>query len=383
MSRIECQYCKKEYKTISSLNHHIKTAKFCLSIQKKEIIIKEYKCEFCKNIYKNKRNLQTHIITCKAKSIFDSEKSLKEKHEEEIRQVKENFLKEINEQKIYIASLEAKIEIYERDHNVISDIAKQTKITNTNTSNIVNNLAVYDIDKITENFSHKLEYITKEDIMNGQKGIANILAPCLYDQNGNKMITCSDKARLVFTRLDENNQKTKDVELKSLVSVIKPLALQKADAVLDEHNKLKAQLYTIENLKCQNKDYRNYIQNFQEVIDGYRKSNTHKKLILDYEKKIRQYQENIRENEEMILSLEERESEIENESESENESKSDENKFNKVGKFNKLSKFSKVEKNLKIEDIEIENEKLLDGHTEIQYLDKEPIKFARQISKMI
>lgn len=355
--------------------------------------LKEFICEFCNSKLKAKRNLQLHKSTCKAKSIFEAEKNLKEKHEEEIhklsekheeeiRQIKENFLKEINQQKIYIASLEAKIEIYERDHNVISDIAKQTKITNTNTSNIVNNLAVYDIDKITENFSHKLEYITKEDIMNGQKGIANILAPCLYDQNGNKMITCSDKARLVFTRLDENNQKTKDVELKSLVSVIKPLALQKADAVLDEHNKLKAQLYTIENLKCQNKDYRNYIQNFQEVIDGYRKSNTHKKLILDYEKKIRQYQENIRENEEMILSLEERESEIE----SENESKSDENKFNNFNKFNKVgkvSKFSKVEKNLKIEDIEIENEKLLDGHTEIQYLDKEPIKFARQISKMI
>jgi hypothetical protein len=300
-TKIECEFCQKEYKTISSLNHHMKTAKFCLKIQNKEIIIKEYKCEFCNYIFKNKRNLQTHITICKHKSIFERENKIKEKHVEEIRLIKENndkvvhlikekYEQEINEQKIYIASLEAKIEIYEKDHNVISDIAKQTKITNTSTNNIINNLAVYDIDKITENFSNKLEYMTKEDIMNGQKGIANMLAPCLYDQNGNKMITCSDKALLVFTKIDENNNKTKDIELKNLVSVIKPLALQKADKIVDEHNKLKENIYTIENLKCENKEYEKYIQNFQEIIDDYRKSNTHKKLIADYEKRIEEYQ---------------------------------------------------------------------------------------------
>ena len=68
----------------------------------------------------------------------------------------------IEEQKIYISKLETKVEIYEKDHETISDIAKQTKITTTN--NIINNLAVYDIDKITEKFTNKLEYITKEDI---------------------------------------------------------------------------------------------------------------------------------------------------------------------------------------------------------------------------
>lgn len=366
ITKIECEFCQKEYKTISSLNHHMKTAQFCLKIQNKEIIIKEYKCEFCNYIFKNKRNLQTHITICKHKSIFERENKIKEKHEQEIRLIKEKYEQEINDQKIYIASLEAKIEIYEKDQNVISDIAKQTKITNT--SNIINNLAVYDIDKITENFSNKLEYMTKEDIMNGQKGIANMLAPCLYDQNGNKMITCSDKARLVFTKIDQNNNRTKDIELKNLVSVIKPLALQKADKIVDKHNRLKENIYTIENLKCENKEYEKYIQNFQEIIDDYKKSNTHNKLIADYEKKIKEYQKNIQKNEDIIYSL-----------------KMDKLDYDihEKEKDEDVECYTEEINILNIEDFDNENEKLLDGHTEIKYLDKEPTKFARQISKIL
>jgi hypothetical protein len=37
-TKIKCEFCQKEYKTISFLNHHMKTAKFCLKIQNKEII---------------------------------------------------------------------------------------------------------------------------------------------------------------------------------------------------------------------------------------------------------------------------------------------------------------------------------------------------------
>ncbi len=29
-----CKYCKKEFKSNSSLNYHIKSAKYCLNIQK-------------------------------------------------------------------------------------------------------------------------------------------------------------------------------------------------------------------------------------------------------------------------------------------------------------------------------------------------------------
>jgi len=353
-TKFTCDFCKKYFKNMSSLNHHIKTAKYCLSIQSKGTykIIDDFICRYCNYEFKTKRNLQCHLSTCKKKLIFDIKdelknqyneeiKILKEKQIEEIKLLKENQLEEMNDKKKYIATLEAKIEIYEKDHDVISDIAKQTKIT---TNNIVNNLAIYDIDKITKQFSNKLEYITKDDIINGQKGIASILAPCLYDDNGNKMLMCTDKSRLIFTKLDENNNKIKDSELKNLATIIKPLALKKADEIVEEHNKLKEQVYIIDKLKKENEEYKKYINHFQNIIDNYKTSNTNNKLIIEYERKIQTYKEQIKTNEIIIY---------------------DSNNFKEV------------------DELEDENEKLLDGHIEIQYLDKESSKFARQLSKMI
>ena len=340
----ECKFCKKYFKNISSLNHHTKTAKYCLSIQNNENIKKDFICKYCNIEFTAKRNLQSHLLICKQKLIFDIKNELEKQYLDEIRLLKEKHLEEINNQKIYIASLVAKIEIYEKDHNVISDIAKQTKITNTN--NIVNNLAIYDVNKITEHFSNKLEYITKEDIINGQKGIANILAPCLYDENGNKMLTCTDKSRLMFTKLDNKNNKIKDSELKDLASLIKPLALKKADEIVEEHNKLKEKIYNIDNLKMEIEEYKSYIKNFQNIIEGNKQSNTHHKMILDYENKINKYEQKIKQNEDIILNS------------------------------------NQIEE-MYSENIEDENEKLLDGHTEIQYLDKESSKFARHIAKLM
>ena len=351
-----CEFCSTKFKYNSTLKNHVKTAKFCLDIQNKvEINYKKFICDYCHDEFKAKRNLQSHFLICKQKLIFDTKndikndhsdeiKLLKEKHLDEIKILKEKYIEEINDQKIYIASLVAKLEIYEKDHNVISDIAKQTKITNTN--NIVNNLAIYDVNKIAEHFSNKLEYITKEDIINGQKGIANILAPCLYDENGNKMLTCTDKSRLMFTKLDNKNNKIKDSELKDLASLIKPLALKKADEIVEEHNKLKEKIYNIDNLKIEIEEYKSYIKNFQNIIDGNKHSNTHHKMILEYENKINKYEQKIKQNADLIL------------------------------------KYIQIEK-ISSEDIEDENEKLLDGHTEIQYLDKESTKFARHIAKLM
>ncbi len=89
------------------------------------------------------------------------------------------------------------------------------------------------------------------------------------------------------------------------------------------------------------------------MIDDYKKSNTRKEMILDYENKIQQYYTNIKKNEEIITQY-----------------------FDETN-FNKFEKIDNIEK------IEDENERLLDGHNEIQYLDKEPTKFARHMSKIL
>jgi hypothetical protein len=92
-------------------------------------------------------------------------------------------------------------------------------------------------------------------------------------------------------------------------------------------------------------------------------------------KELKNIKKNIQKNEDIIYFL--KNDNLEKEGEGE------ENKENKENKENIKVKKEEKEINLNIEDIENENEKLLDGHTEIQYLDKEPTKFARQISKII
>jgi GT2 family glycosyltransferase len=47
----ECDFCKKTYTTVSSLNLHQKTAKFCIKIQKEKNIQHHqsvFNCDFCK-----------------------------------------------------------------------------------------------------------------------------------------------------------------------------------------------------------------------------------------------------------------------------------------------------------------------------------------------
>ena len=285
-------------------------------------------------------------MICKEKEIFNIKLKLREEHFKELEDLKNEYLYIINNQKIIIAELNGKIQIYERDHNIISDIAKQTKITNTSTNNIINNMAVYDIDSIKDRLINS--NITKTHIMNGQSGIAEVIAPYLTDENGNKMITCTDIPRLSFSKIDDNKNRIKDHELKNLAADIKPIALQKADEIIEEHNKLRDKVYEIRRLKYENREYTKFINQMQDNIDNYKITNlsNKNKLVDEYQNKIEQYENHILENKDLIE------------------------------KYKDIS-------NIDVDIIEDENDKLLDGHTEIKQLDSESSKFARRITKLI
>lgn len=71
-----CKFCKKEYKTLSSLNKHQKTAKFCLELQQKEEEDKKipeiFSCEYCNKEFTIKYNFGVHVNSCKEKKIQES-----------------------------------------------------------------------------------------------------------------------------------------------------------------------------------------------------------------------------------------------------------------------------------------------------------------------
>ena len=68
---ILCNFCSKTFITVSNLNNHKRTAKYCLDIQKSRIETAkkdvEYKCECCDKVFSTKYNLATHLLSCNKK----------------------------------------------------------------------------------------------------------------------------------------------------------------------------------------------------------------------------------------------------------------------------------------------------------------------------
>ena len=167
---IECNFCKSVLKTSSSLNYHKKNNKKCLDVQKNisnnniNSILKI--CSFCNIQF---TNIKKHLKTCKVKKNQDVENlissnnelqlklesdnnklKLDNKHLELVNELlnnekndllneKNNLLNEkndllndinkskneINYMKEYIIKLETENNIYSKDHETITTIAKQ------------------------------------------------------------------------------------------------------------------------------------------------------------------------------------------------------------------------------------------------------------------
>ncbi len=149
-----CEICNKEYASASSLCNHNKkfhkiiTTKFHIitqnntntpqkSTQKDELI-----CRYCNKKLSRSDSLTRHNNTCKERKI---ELEKQEKHEQEIKQLKLEFEKKINDIKIEFANI-----IKEKGHvppkklqqinNKVNNI--NNSYTNINNGNIINNTYV-------------------------------------------------------------------------------------------------------------------------------------------------------------------------------------------------------------------------------------------------
>jgi hypothetical protein len=104
-----CEFCNKQYNNLSSLNHHQKSAKFCLELQKKLDNIENkiepaiYNCEHCEKTFTTKFALSKHDLSCNIKILKDAlNKELKVKDEQ--------YLKEKSELEKQILNLQYELE---------------------------------------------------------------------------------------------------------------------------------------------------------------------------------------------------------------------------------------------------------------------------------
>ena len=259
MSGYICNFCKREFQTLNSLNKHKINAKYCLIIQgKKED--KKYNCDTCSVSFDTQYLLTKHSDKCRLTKII-------EKLREEIAEKDLQITKLTNENNI----LTGKTEVYKYDQECLHKIAQQPKTTS-NINHITNNLAIYDAELIANNFKNALNNITPEDICEGQIAVAKIIAPCLTNSDGMKMIACTDKSRGVFVMKDSNGKINKDIKAKKLVDTIEPIASMKVDEIVNLEKEKVTKSRELFTLKNNIKKRTEEIQNLEDTLCGFNKN---------------------------------------------------------------------------------------------------------------
>ncbi len=213
---MDCPHCHSKFNSASSLNKHMKSAKYCLKIQCKDADT-EYNC-ICGKNFTQKSHLNTHVKSCyKVENI-----KLCEKNNELLGKISE--LQKLC-QKLRSSNdiLQAENKIYKEEHQIIINMAQQPKITNTTNSNnkimnITSNLNFNDIDYIKNLIENNY---TIDHMLNGQKGFAQFaIQNLLRDENGNLKYLCVDPSRYVFKYKDHTGEIQKDVKAKKLSSYL-------------------------------------------------------------------------------------------------------------------------------------------------------------------
>jgi len=228
MTEYICKYCNNKFNSLSSLNFHIKNAKYCIVIQGKNIPEEKniFKCSFCFKIISSKQKLTKHESICTEKKDFYSKNEtefLKEqliKQEEKYRELlhkqEEHYKELLHKQEENCRELQKTIERLS-----MRAIDKPTTTNNTTNNNILNIASTIDFDNI-DNIKNIID--DEFDInyaINGQKGAAQFLVDkFLKDENGNLKYICTDPSRQIFKFKNSKGELQKDVEAKKLTNYI-------------------------------------------------------------------------------------------------------------------------------------------------------------------
>ena len=205
----KCEYCNNVFKTLKIMNKHQKTAKFCLTKQKKQII-----CESCNNISFCENDFENHQNNC----IVFLKSKIKELNDEN-----KDIIYYQNETEFY------KKQLVEKDNQIkhlqdqivsITNTAVSKPTTTTNINNKILNMSVLNLDnenvKSIINDKYNLDVISE-----GQKGIAKFAANFLLkDSDGNLNYVCTDPSRKIFKYKNNDGELEKDINAQKLTNIL-------------------------------------------------------------------------------------------------------------------------------------------------------------------
>ena len=253
---MECEYCKKEFSSKSSLNNHKKTAKFCLKLQNKKDDINNFNCEYCSRNFTSKQPLITHLNTCKNKKqdlvnieITNLQNKLKEREKEfqerekdlqnKLKEREKEFLKFQLQEKYFLQQEENyKEQIKDLQNKLERILNKAIDRPTTTNNNTVNNKFELNTFPSQKEIDRKIEsQFNDKYILDGMKGIAQFVFDHIVKlEDGSMAYACYDTSRQIFKYKDERGNEIKDPKAVKLRKMIKPGLLRQSQTLLDYFN---------------------------------------------------------------------------------------------------------------------------------------------------
>jgi hypothetical protein len=262
---MECGHCEKIFSNKNNLKIHQRTAKYCLILQGKtlEVIDKDtkYCCGICSKLSTVKSAYDKHMLRCLKTSAGQMITKLRTNIEEldtiikthdtiiKTRDTSIDILRndiyskdgmialmqdKIDRQEAAILSMEKslidigilrkEVDIYKsqaaESKNCIEEIAKQPKISTTNTTN--NTLNMHKLDISDDRVKSVIEvHFGRDYMMDGAKGVAKLIIDNILDgPDGMKVYSLTDRAREYYQFKNSDGIIEKDTKGRKLLEVV-------------------------------------------------------------------------------------------------------------------------------------------------------------------
>jgi hypothetical protein len=266
---MECQYCKNILSTNKALKTHQKTAKYCIELQIGINGVREYMtCDGCAKNFTTKREFKDHIEKCVCKK------------DKELKLLRKELILKDNK----IIELEAQLEIYKNlssnSQKCIQEIAKQPKTTtNTNTNNNILNLAALDMTSLTEKLTTVInEKMTEQHLLEGQEGVAKLIASCFTLEDGRKLMTCTDVSRGIWKSKDKDGNILKDVKANRIAKAVQPIAVSKADILIKLDDTKRKKIYELRDIQKRKEERQEATEREESFMKGIDKDSSHYRM---------------------------------------------------------------------------------------------------------
>ncbi len=253
-----CKFCRKSYTSLSNLNNHQKTAKFCIELQNKLNTNQLIRCEFCLKEFSTKKYLSQHSERCKDKKIsvqkdFELENK---KLNKKLLDLEQEFKNELLECKL---KLEFKDELIEKMQKEIDDykkiISRPTTIYNTNNTNNTNNNYQIEFNQLVQNtetflsasLSNKIKSITIEEMDSyDPKNLEDSFSHTLCNKL-KEYTFCTDNSRKMVV-IKKENDITEKITINAFINLCLNIGvtdIRNYLKILEDHYDSKLVSYTI------------------------------------------------------------------------------------------------------------------------------------------